>query len=375
MSRSFDGDLANYLSRAIAVDIDQSFTLAVFNKPTSVATDPVPVMLADNAQPNGPRVGFQLRTVANGGPRVVVGYTSAGTAVVHWPILAAAEPSTSAWELSVFAFQNNQGGSDDAPTYYYNSASVLDTKVGVWSPAGVMDLLTVGQTADSTPGAAMTGLVSNVMLWQGIALAPADVQALLDATDIAALNAVQNANLSLHYPLDGANLADLQGGADLTVVGTVPQSGDDPLPTGSAGPTVTGSVAPDAPSVGATLDRIKAPLAASVVAAAPAIAAVLATGRKTIRGTASNLQQLYEDATTPHASRTLNYRFYDAAGLNGLVDANLRSSGQFTTDAAGNWSIDVADSAIAVGADGTLLVQRDDDPTLKGWLQIPVEFV
>lgn len=113
----------------------------------------------------------------------------------------------------------------------------------------------------------------------------------------------------------------------------------------------------------------------SVQGAQPTVTIGEQVGRKTIRGTAGNSQQLYDETNQAHNTVLFNWAWYDAIGIANLTDANLHSTGQVTTDAAGNWSIDLDDTAIAIGSNGTLLIQGDADLTLKRWAELPVEFV
>jgi len=139
---------------------------------------------------------------------------------------------------------------------------------------------------------------------------------------------------------------------------------------------VAASVAPAVPDivVAAQVNAADRIIAATVQTFPPLVVASLFVGRKTIRGTATNNQQLYDEDNAAHNTILFDWRWYDGVGIS-IFDSAPFSTGQVTTDAAGNWSIEIAASALVGGQEGTFMVQGNVDPLDKQWLQMPVEIV
>ena len=220
MSRVFDGNIANYLSlSSVSHACAQDHSFACYIKLD--VHGGVPISLADSSSSQDPR--FYINSTTTPEARFVAqpgtGFLSTTTGT----------PSLDTWHLMVGVFDE----STVEVTIYLDSNTGSTVQDGS-TRTGTMDRLTVGVLGDSTISSPVDGKIAQVMYWEGYELTTTDVQALVDATSTAELNAVANANLTYHYPLDGSNLSDEQAtGADLSVTGTVASSTDDPFSTGS----------------------------------------------------------------------------------------------------------------------------------------------
>lgn len=138
------------------------------------------------------------------------------------------------WELCVATSADDS--SNNCKIYMNSSTPVTFT--GGNSPQSVnFDQMVVGGHGDSSYLTTnFGGKIAQVVVWTTV-LSDSDVTDLLAATSTADIAAVQSASIWAHYPLVGSDLADDSASqSDLSVVGTVPSSTDEPL---ASGPSIT----------------------------------------------------------------------------------------------------------------------------------------
>lgn len=221
MSRVFDANISNYLSlSSLSISADQDHSFCCYIKPDVVNINQLPMSFGDSTSTAQPRMGLQVNSSGNAEARFQFDASGFKTATSTGSV------GTSSWQLLVATWEND---ATDTYKIYLDSATAQSGTTSI-APSGTMDRLFVGGWADNTPNNPFDGLVAQVMFWSGYLLSSSDVTSLLNATSTAGMNAVQNANLTYHYPLNGSNLSDEEGsGADLTVNGTVASSSDEPF--------------------------------------------------------------------------------------------------------------------------------------------------